>query len=153
MAKLEQLWDIAIKAVEAEKRARKAELQLDAALSAMTGATEQADEDGDQKPSAALTSKDQRNILNTGGLGDRRKCLPADICYDDEYLLKKEEEQRRFYNPYLCNAGIFRRKVIQEGHRRQNGEKQLAAYVAKVVAGAPARSQSGKAPGACIHIH
>ncbi|PFH35719.1 WW domain binding protein 11 [Besnoitia besnoiti] len=102
-AKLEQLWEMAVRSVEAEKLAREAELQIDDPF----GAGEEEPEEGSVQ--AQLSVREQRNLLNTGGRrGDRRKGGAAEHRDDDEFLSRIDTEQRRYYNPDLCNAGIFR---------------------------------------------
>ncbi|CBZ53825.1 hypothetical protein NCLIV_036060 [Neospora caninum Liverpool] len=100
--KLQQLWDIAVQSVEAERRARKAELQMEEPF----GEEAEQEKEEEEKP---LSSREQRNLINIGAHRDpRRRGVPVEQRFDDEFILKLDQEQRRYYNPALCNAGIFR---------------------------------------------
>lgn len=67
--KLEQLWSVVVQSVEAERRARSADVSCVA---------------------SGADGRSLRTKLNEGAGAE-------------------EEEQRRLYNPELCNTGIFRR--------------------------------------------
>ncbi|EPT28441.1 WW domain binding protein 11 [Toxoplasma gondii TgCatPRC2] len=100
--KLQQLWDIAVQSVEAERRARKAELQMEEPF----GEEAAAEKEGDEHP---LSPGEQRSLTSSDVPRDpRRRAVRPQERFDDEFILKLDQEQRRYYNPALCNAGIFR---------------------------------------------